>query len=357
MKVIITGGGTAGHVYPGVAVAKELLARRAGVEILFVGAVNGVETRLVPQEGFAIETLDVAGIKGKGFLSRVSALAKLVKGVGQAREIMGNFKPDVILGCGGYASGPVGLAAVLAGTPLAVAEQNAAPGLTNRWLGKIAQKVFVTWPGSESFFPGGKGIVTGNPIRPEFFTVQRRRQDSRLGILVVGGSLGASSMNTAMMEAVQTMDAFAGSISVVHQTGAKDIERVKKAYINARFRWEASAFYADMPQRLADADIVISRAGAGAVAEICAVGRPAVYVPFPHAADDHQTKNAQAMAQAGAALVVRDQGLNGAAIAGMVEKFLNDRAGLAQMGESARRMARPHAAREIADGLMKLVAA
>jgi UDP-N-acetylglucosamine--N-acetylmuramyl-(pentapeptide) pyrophosphoryl-undecaprenol N-acetylglucosamine transferase len=357
MRLIITGGGTGGHVFPGVAVAKEIMGRDGKNQILFVGAQGGVETRIAPREGFDIETLKVTGMKGKGIAQKIASAAKFVSATMRGRAIVKRFAPDVVLGVGGYASGPVCAAAVMTGTPLALAEQNALPGMTNRWLGRFARKAFVTWPESLAWFPQGVGVMAGNPIRPEFHDVKRIRADGRLGILVIGGSQGAASMNKAMAQAVASLNVFGEKIRVVHQTGARDIEAVRSAYSGAVFAWEAEVFFHDMPQRLADADIVISRAGAGAVAEICAVGRSAVYVPFPHAADDHQTKNAEALAKSGAAMMIPDRELNAQIVCGLVERFVNDRSGLDEMAAKAALLAKKDAARIIADELMKIAEA
>ncbi len=310
IRIIITGGGTGGHVYPGIAVAREIESRGKN-EILFVGAKRGIESRIVPENGYQIELITITGLKGRGIVAKLSTMAKLVIAVFRAFAIIKKFRPDVVLGCGGYASGPVGIAAKLAGIPVALAEQNALPGMTNRWLGRfVARKIFVTWPESVKSFSENKAVVTGNPIRPEFFEVKRIRTDNLFSILVIGGSQGAVSINTALCDSIGMFNAHKEKLRVVHQAGRNDERQVKDAYTGAEFEYEVKAFLDDMPQRLADADIVISRAGAGAISEICAVGRGAVYVPFPGASDDHQTKNAMEMEKAGAAIVVNDKDFN-----------------------------------------------
>ncbi|MBI5814481.1 MAG: undecaprenyldiphospho-muramoylpentapeptide beta-N-acetylglucosaminyltransferase [Nitrospinae bacterium] len=357
MRLIITGGGTGGHVFPGVAVAREFMKRNAGNEILFAGAARGVETRILPAEGFAIRTLDVTGLKGKGLMDKALSVARLARSVRDGMKFISDFAPGAVLGVGGYASGPVGLAAAIRGIPLFIAEQNAAPGLTNRWLARFARKVFVTWPGSERRFPAGKGMVTGNPVRPEFFTTGRKRSDGRFLILAIGGSQGARSINRAMMEAVPALNEMKDQVAVVHQTGQTGLDDARKGYEKAQFPWTVEAFFNDMPQRLADADLVISRSGAGAVAEICAAGRGAVYVPFPFAADDHQTKNAEAMAAGGAAMIARDSEINGEFIRRAAGDFIKDGKRLAGMGAMAKAMAKPNAAAAIVDEIIKLAEA
>ncbi len=354
MKLMITGGGTGGHVYPGVAVARELSRREGDHKTLFVGARRGVEANIVPEEGFDIETLNITGLKGKGLFAKVASIARLVQSAAQSMSIISSFKPDVVLGVGGYASGPVGIAALIKRLPLALAEQNANPGMTNRWLGKYAVKVFATWPGFEKKFPKGVGKLTGNPIRPEFFKITRKRDDERLNILLIGGSQGARSMNRAMAEAVSLLNDISGVISVTHQTGAQELNEVRKAYDEAKFPWIAEKFFHDMPQRLADADLVISRSGAGAVAEICAVGRAALYVPFPFAADDHQTRNAEAVVKACAAMLIKDSELTGEKLVSNIKTLSGNRELLQRMAANAKSMAKPNAAADIVDELLKL---
>lgn len=354
MRLIVTGGGTGGHIYPGVAVAREVTRRDCESRVLFVGAKRGMEAALIPREGFDIETLNVTAFKGKDPLGRGAAIALLLAAAGKAGKTLSRFAPDVVLGVGGYASAPVLLAAVLRRTPIALAEQNVAPGMTNRLFGRFARKAFVTWPGSERFFPKGVGMFTGNPVRPEFFSVRRAGRDGRMNVFVTGGSQGAGSINRAMAGAVPMLNEIAERVSVTLQTGPADLGMIKDAYAAALFPWTAEAFFHDMPQRLADSDLVISRAGAGAVAEILAVGRAAVYVPYPHAADNHQEQNALAMVEAGAAIMVRDEELDGAVAARLVSMFAGDRERLEEMAGRARALAAPDAAERIADELFDM---
>ncbi|MGK7345067.1 MAG: undecaprenyldiphospho-muramoylpentapeptide beta-N-acetylglucosaminyltransferase [Candidatus Nitrospinota bacterium M3_3B_026] len=354
MRLIVTGGGTGGHIYPGVAVAREVTRRDGESRVLFVGAKRGMEAALIPREGFDIETLNVTAVKGKGPLGKGAAIALLLAAAGKAGRILSRFGPDAVLGVGGYASAPVLLAAMLRRTPIALAEQNVAPGMANRLFGRFARKAFITWPGSERFFPKGVGMFTGNPVRPEFFSARRTRKDGRMNVLVTGGSQGARSINKAMADAVPMLNEMADLISVTHQTGPADLGMIKDACAAASFSWTAEAFFHDMPQRLADADLVISRAGAGAVAEVLAVGRAAIYVPYPHAADNHQEKNALAMVEAGAAIMVRDEELDGAVAARLVSMFARGRERLDEMGRKARALAAPDAAARIAGELFDM---
>lgn len=355
MRMIITGGGTGGHVYPGIAVAREIESRGKN-EILFVGAKRGIESRLVPENGYKIELIEITGLKGRGLLAKLSTLAKLVTAVFRAFAIIKKFRPDLVLGVGGYASGPVGIAAKLAGIPVALAEQNALPGMTNRWLGRfVAQKVFVTWPESVKSFSADKAVVTGNPIRPEFFEVKRMRTDNLFSLLVIGGSQGAVSINNAICDSIGLFNANKDKLRIVHQSGRNDERKVKEAYTSAEFEHEVKAFLDDMPQRLADADLVISRAGAGAISEICAVGRGAVYVPFPGASDDHQTKNGVEMEKAGAGIVVDDKDFNAEKAVALIKDFLADTEKAEEMGRQAKAKSVPGSAEKIADHLFEMV--
>jgi len=354
MKLVITGGGTGGHIYPGLAVARELKTRRGDHTILFVGGEGGMEKDIVPREGFAFTPLKVTGLKGKTPVQKAVSLFHLVGAVARSYILIKEERPDVVLGVGGYASGPISLAAVAARRPLALAEQNAAPGMTNRWLGRFAKTVFVTWAGSENMFPGGRGKLVGNPVIPAFFNARRKTVDNLLNILVIGGSQGSATLNRAMAEAAPSLDEVADRISIVHQTGRADLEMMKTIYKNARFKWEAESYFYDMPQRIADADLVFSRAGAGAVAEICAVGRAAVYVPYPHAADDHQTKNAMSIVKSDAAIMMDDSAVNGKTAAGTIKRFIDSKQRLKDMGRRAKRLAKPDAAARIVDELLAL---
>lgn len=354
MKLIITGGGTGGHVYPGLAVARELKERGGGHGVLFVGAKRGLETQLVPKEGIEFTALNVSGLKGKGVLTSLVSVWSLMTAIVQSLAIIRKSRPDVVIGVGGYASGPMGLAAIMAGKPLAIAEQNAQPGLTNSWLGKFAKKIFLSMPESKYCFAKGVGEVTGNPVMPEFFSVKRSAGAGPMNILLIGGSQGAAPLNDAMAQAAPLLDPIAESISITHQTGKADLEMMRTIYKNSRFPWVAENFFHDMPQKIADADLVISRAGAGAVSEICAVGRAAIYIPFPRAADDHQTKNAMSVVKTGGAILVPEAKLNGKLIARNIAQFASSRDRLVEMGKRARSLSWPGAAAKIVDGLLEL---
>ncbi|MDH5637125.1 MAG: undecaprenyldiphospho-muramoylpentapeptide beta-N-acetylglucosaminyltransferase [Nitrospinota bacterium] len=355
MKLIITGGGTGGHIYPGVAVARELAARGAEHNVVWVGARRGLESTIVPKEGIPYLSLKVTALKGMGFFYRIGSLVNLAKAVAHSVGIISREKPDAVLGVGGYASGPMGLAAIFMRRPLALAEQNASPGFTNRWLAKGASTVFTSWPGSETYFPEGKTVMAGNPVRSEFTDVAHEKTDSRFVALVIGGSQGAAPVNKAMMDAVEKLAPLAERIRIIHQTGEGDLEMVKEAAAKSGLDWETAAYFGDMAQKIAGADLVISRAGAGAVSEICLVGKAAVYIPFPQAADDHQTKNAMPAVHEQAAIMIKQSELTGEKLAEIIIELESDREKAETMGDRARALGRPRAAEMIVDKLLALV--
>src|SRR5215469_14657988 len=293
MNVIIAGGGTGGHLFPGIAVAREIQRRIPGSRILFVGAEQGIETRIVPKEGFELRTLPVGGIKGLGLVRQFRNLIGMLSGVFKAHQILRRFKPDVVIGVGGYASFPLLSAATLGGYPRIVMEQNAVPGLANRVLGRWVDFAAVTDPRTESYF-GKRAVVTGNPIRPEFKSIPAKVHAAPYTILVFGGSQGAQAINRGVIEALDSLADWKSRLRFVHQTGERQLEDVRAAYASKGFQADVRAFFNDFHQQYAEADLIISRSGATTVAEIKAAGRAAVLIPFPFATDDHQMKNALA---------------------------------------------------------------
>ncbi|MDH4184246.1 MAG: undecaprenyldiphospho-muramoylpentapeptide beta-N-acetylglucosaminyltransferase [Nitrospinota bacterium] len=354
MKLIITGGGTGGHIYPGIAVARELLSRGSGHSVLWVGARRGLESTIVPAEGIEHTALTVTALKGKGFIYRIGSLANLARAFAQSVVLLLRARPGAVLGVGGYASGPMGLASIVTGARLAIMEQNAAPGFTNRWLGRFANMVFISWPGSESYFPQGAALLTGNPVRQEFAQVLAGPSRGRFCVLVIGGSQGAAPVNRAMVEAAPALKPLADRISILHQTGERDFENVKAAAASSGLDWQAAPYLNDMAQKIAQADLVISRAGAGAVSEICVVGRAAIYIPFAQAADDHQSRNAAPAAQAGAAIIINEKELTGQRLAKEIADMESDRNQVEAMAARAKALGKPMAAKTIVDSLLAL---
>lgn len=338
MNVIIAGGGTGGHLFPGIAVAREIQRRDAGSKILFVGAEQGIEARVVPKEGFELRTLPVGGIKGVGAARQVRNLMGMVSGVFKAQSILRQFKPDVVIGVGGYASFPMLTAATLGGYPRVIMEQNAIPGLANRVLGKWVDFAAVTDARTQSYF-GACAVVTGNPVRPEFKSIPAKAHSAPYTILIFGGSQGAQSINRAVMEALDSLADWNDRLRFVHQTGERQLEEVKRAYATKGFNADVRTFFNNFHEQYAAADLIVSRSGATTVAEIKAAGRAAILIPFPFATDDHQTKNARAMADEKAAVLIGNSDLNGKRLADTIRELIGDPKRLNEIETNARRIA------------------
>ena len=338
MKVIIAGGGTGGHLFPGIAVAREIQRRGAGSSILFVGAEQGIETKIVPKEGFELRTLPLGGIKGLGAVRQVRNLMGMVNGVLKARQILHDFKPDAVIGVGGYASFPMLTAAVIAGSPRIIMEQNAVPGLANRVLGKWVDFAAVTDARTESYF-GKRAVVTGNPIRPEFKSISPKAHLAPYTILIFGGSQGAQSINRAVVDALDDLAHWKSQLRFVHQTGERQLEEIKRAYAAKGFEADVRTFFNNFYEQYAAADLIVSRSGATTVAEIKAAGRAAILIPFPFASDDHQMKNARAMAEEDAAVLISNSELNGKRLAETILELIGNQERLKEIETNARRIA------------------
>ena len=355
-RIVLAGGGTGGHLYPALAVADELRGRHAGSEITFVGGRRGLETRLVPAAGYPLRTLAVSGIKGASPWGRLAAAVGAGWAVLRSMAWMVRRRPDLVIGVGGYASGPTVLAAKVLGVKTMVMEQNHFPGATNRFLAKHVGAVCLPSDTAqqrlELYGPlRARVIVTGNPVRSEFAEIGEPPARVELSVLVFGGSRGARSINEAVVNALPRIAKFERVPRIVHQTGVDDEQRVTDAYRRdyPEGRWEVHAFLDDMPERFADADLVVSRAGATTLAELAAAGRPSILVPYPFAADDHQRLNAETLRDAGGAAIVLDRELDGDKIAKLVRELDADPARLRNMGRAVRTLARPDATARIAD--------
>ncbi len=357
VRVVIAGGGTGGHVFPALAVADELRRRTKEAQITFVGGQRGLETRLVPQAGYPLRTLRMSGLKGATVAARVAAAVMAGAALARCLGWMAVQRPRLVIGVGGYASGPAVLAARVLGVKTMILEQNHFPGATNRWLAPRVDAVCVPSEAARRRL-GGRGIVTGNPVREAFTRIGPAPGGPALSLLVFGGSRGARSINRAMVEALPALAAMHPAPAIVHQTGPDGLEEVRGAYSTfpALARAHVAPFLDDMPRRLAEADLVVARAGATTLAELAAAGRPAILVPYPHAADDHQRLNAEAVAEAGAAVWILDRELSGAGLAATVTELAGDRDRLQRMGEAARTLAHPDAAARIADVALSLMA-
>jgi UDP-N-acetylglucosamine--N-acetylmuramyl-(pentapeptide) pyrophosphoryl-undecaprenol N-acetylglucosamine transferase len=348
LRVLIAGGGTGGHVIPALAIARELRDAH-GAEVRFVGTARGLETRLVPEAGFSLELIRVGQLKGVSLATRARTLFDLPLGVMRCVELLRSFRPDVVIGVGGYASGPAMMAAILLRIPTLAFEPNAVPGLANRLVGKWVNAAAVNFEETKRFFRNAS--VTGTPVRPEFFSVAKTVPGKRL--LVFGASQGARVFNELVPKIMQRLlDAFP-ELDVVHQTGARHGESTLETYKRLGVGFErlmVTPYLDDMPKQFGDADLILCRSGASSVAELAAAGKAAVLVPFPLAADDHQRKNADAFVAAGAAELIVEPELNEERLLGAVRELLDDDGRRAEMGRRARGLAHPEAVREI--GLM-----
>ena len=353
-SVLIAGGGTGGHIYPGIAIADELRRRDPRAEVRFVGTARGLETRIVPRAGFGLELIEVTALKRVGASGRVKSVYLLPRSFLAVRSLIKSFRPAVVIGVGGYASGPAVLVAALMGVPTLIAEQNALPGFTNRVLARFVRAAAVSFEEARAFF-GAKAEITGNPVRAEFFEVGPPEPGGRTHVLVTGGSQGARAINEAMIGALPILAQGAKGaegrdrLSLTHQTGEADYDRVSAAYAGSGLRAEVKPFIEDMVAEFARAHLVVSRAGATTVAELAAAGRPAVMVPFPFAADDHQRKNAEAVERAGAGRVILQADLTPGRLAAEILGLARDPETLRRMGEASRRLARRDAAEKVVD--------
>jgi len=338
MKVIIAGGGTGGHLFPGIAVAREIQRRYPTARILFVGAEQGIEARVVPSEGFELRTLAIGGLKGKGVAVKVRNALGMISAFFTALQLLRSIRPDAVIGVGGYASFPLISAAIVSGLPRLIMEQNAMPGLANRTVGRWVDFAAVTDPRTVSYFED-RAVVTGNPVRPQFKSIPAKVHIPPYTILIFGGSQGAQSINKAVMQALEHLTDLKSQVRFVHQTGERQIEEVRAAYEAAGFRGEVRSFFNDFHEQYAAADLIVSRSGATTVAEIKAAGRAAILVPFPFATDDHQMKNAQSMAEQKAAILIRNDELSGERLAKEIRDLLMNPSRLNDIETSARHLA------------------
>ncbi|MGH7888380.1 MAG: undecaprenyldiphospho-muramoylpentapeptide beta-N-acetylglucosaminyltransferase [Candidatus Binatia bacterium] len=347
MRVIFAGGGTGGHLFPGLAVAREFQRRDERVEILFVGTEQGIEFRVLPKEGFNLETLAVKGIKGRGLRGLLDGLYGVPASLLRSRKIIRQFRPDCVIGLGGYASGPVLLAAKLKQVRSAIMEQNLRPGFTNKLLARWVDCVFTAYPESAAYFPGARLVESGNPVR--WRELPKVSRGDKFSLLIFGGSAGARRINFAAVDALKHLTDLAGDLSITHQTGQADYAAIKEAYRTLPFAAEVTPFIDRMDEAYARADLVLCRAGATTLAELTVFGKAAILVPFPYAIYDHQRANAQALQERGAAEMILDQELTGAGLAERIQVYFSDRARLERMAAAARALGRPDAAARIVD--------
>jgi UDP-N-acetylglucosamine--N-acetylmuramyl-(pentapeptide) pyrophosphoryl-undecaprenol N-acetylglucosamine transferase len=346
MKLLIAGGGTGGHVFPAIAIAKEWLSRGTEREVVLVGTERGLETKLVPQAGLPLETLRVAGLKGKGGATLAKNLAMLAPAMVDARRVLKKHQPAAAFGVGGYAAGPMMLATWLDGVPNVIFEPNAEPGLTNKLLAKLSKRIAVGYEISAQRW-GKKSAVTGCPVRPEFFSIPARTPEKPFRLLVTGGSQGALPINRTFVDAMDQLATRKGELSIVHQTGERDYHAVRTAYARHEINAEVVPFLSNMAERFAWADVLVCRAGAITAAEIAAAGRAAIFIPFGAATDSHQLRNAQEMERAGAGRLISEKDLTSERLTTEIFSLLDHPEGIGALSKAARVLARPNAARDI----------
>ncbi len=338
MNIVIAGGGTGGHLFPGIAVAKELEKTIVDSRICFVGTVKGIEERVVPKEGFDIKFIRSEGLVGRGFFDLVRAILKVPLSIKDSYTILRELRPALAFGVGGYSSGPLVLCACLMGIPTIIHEQNTIPGLANKLLGKIVNSVAVSFHESMGFFPKNKTYLTGNPVREEILKGDRERgfrtfslNKKLFTIFVFGGSSGASKINKAVAESLEYLKDLKSHVQFLHQTGERDFKYMKDHFYSSGFKGTIISFTHEMADAYAVADLVISRAGATTLAELTACGKAAILVPYPHSAGNHQEANARKLLDAGAAQMILDKELDGKVLSDQIRRLLADYEMLAEM--------------------------
>ncbi|HTB16915.1 MAG TPA: undecaprenyldiphospho-muramoylpentapeptide beta-N-acetylglucosaminyltransferase [Bryobacteraceae bacterium] len=347
--IVMAGGGTGGHVMPLLAVAREL--QSDGHQSVFIGTRNGFEAKLVPPSGFPLEFIEIGGLNRVGMMRTLRSLAQLPFSVWRSGQLLEKHQPSAVFSLGGYAAGPVVLAALWKKRPLVVMEPNVMPGLTNRKIGRFVRRALLSFPDAARFFPAGKSEVTGLPVRPEFFKISPKQRDAKLTILITGGSQGSRTLNEAARGSWSYFREARFPVRFIHQTGTAAHAALSQKFAENGMDGQVSPFIDDMPGAFARADLVICRAGAGAVAELAAAGKPSILVPLPTAADQHQLRNAEAFQKAGASVLVLDQEMDGGRLFEEVEKLRTHPEMLHRMGERARTFAHPDAARRAANVL------
>lgn len=345
MRVIMAGGGTGGHVIPALAIAEELRSQY-GAQVLFVGTERGIEMRLVPRAGFDLHPIQVGAWKRVDFATRLKTLMDLPRALVASARLLREFRPDVVIGVGGYASGPAMLAAATMSIPTVAFEPNVVPGAANRILAPMVNAAAVHFPATCHYFRNCH--VTGVPVRREFFHVSPRPKSARPTLLVFGGSQGAHAINQAVLDALPSLIEAVPGIHIIHQTGEKDHAEAQAVYLHTMVSAEVLPFIDDMPGAFARADVLLCRSGASTVAEITAAGKPAIFIPLPTAADDHQTRNAAALAEANAGRLLPQSELGSERLVKEIASLLHDPALMASMSQEARRFSHPDAAAQIA---------
>lgn len=352
----MAGGGTGGHLFPALALAEEFRRRDSSTEITFIGGKGGIEEKIVPRYGYPLKVLSVEGIKRKGTRDRARAVVKAAGSTVAALRILREIRPDGVIGSGSYSSAPVVTAAFILGIKTAILEQNALPGLTNRILGKLANRIYIAFDEARGFFPRGRTILTGNPVRRDILRAEEEEDESgreKFSILVFGGSQGAVAINAAFLDATEYLTDIWSGLRVVHQTGVDGYDSVAAAYRRKNLKVELSRFIDNMSGAYNAADLVVCRAGATSIAEITALGLASILIPYPYASDDHQTVNARSLADKGAAVLIKQDRLTGSALAEAIKKLYRHPQELKNMRDRSRKLGAPKAAEHIADNFLK----
>ena len=340
MKLLLAGGGTGGHLFPAIALAEQFKLEEPQGEVLFVGTKQGLEARMLPELGWSLETIEMSGWAGRGFLAKLKVVGQLFKSLGQSRKILQSFGPDVVIGVGGYASVPTLLAAKMQGIPYLIHEQNAWPGLANRLLGRWAKRVCLSFDDADRAFHRSATVLTGNPVRAAMEACPNL-DDQKTCLLVFGGSQGAQAINRAIVAALPSLAEWRGKLKIIHQTGEQGYEETLQGYRGIDWQdAEVTPFIKEMANAYARATLIVCRAGATTLAELTACGRPAILVPYPHAAAGHQSINARAMAARGAAMTLEEADLTPERLATLINGLLHDRTSIKTMASAARGLAR-----------------
>ncbi|MBI4847791.1 MAG: undecaprenyldiphospho-muramoylpentapeptide beta-N-acetylglucosaminyltransferase [Nitrospirae bacterium] len=362
MNIVIAGGGTGGHVFPAVAIAKELRNSIANVKITFIGTARGIESKIIPKEGYDIRFIRSEGLVGKNIFKTISSVMKIPTSLSDARAILKGLQPQLVLGVGGYSSGPVLLCASMMGIPTIIHEQNTLPGLTNKLLSKFVDTIAVTYHESMNFFPQEKTYLTGNPIRADILSGSREKgyktfslERDLFTIFVFGGSLGASRINSAVSEALAYLVPLKDKVQFLHQTGDRDFDTVREAYRVREFRGTVVPFAHEMADAYAVADLIVSRAGATTLAELTACGKAAILIPYPYAAGNHQEVNARKLWDIGAAQMILDRDLNGKVLADLIKFMIEDPEAIGQMERTSKSLGNPEATAKIVELMMGLL--
>ena len=359
LRIIIAGGGTGGHLFPGIAVAQEFISRAPDVEVIFVGTDRVFEKSILSEKGYRHLSISAEGIKGRSWWRKLFSIFKLPRGIVESLWILLKFRPHLVVGVGGYSAGPVVMGAWLLGMKRVLHEQNVLPGVTNRMLSRFSDCIFVSFEQTEQYFKAHRVMVTGNPIRQEILRAADETKTTGNGekpfsVLIIGGSQGAHSINMAMMDALDHIKN-GKRYGFIHQTGSEDESMMKARYLDKGFQATVQPFFSDMATRFQDADLIICRAGATTVAEITTLGKAAIFIPYPYAADNHQMLNAKDLETVGAAEVISEHDLSGVGLAEKIEFYASNPDQLGRMEKTAKELGKPQAAKTIVDECFRIL--